>query len=247
MKASHYQIRHQYQPTNSTCSQTALAILLSHFRQSYTPQELEEHVPQLYSPQGKARGTINQQLATWCIKQGYEVRMVTADCQVIDQSWSELPKDELLAQLNLRKTGWEVPALGAEWTRDYANSYIDFIKSGGKLDIVSFISSDLIYELLESGPVLPLVCYNTLYGAGRARHDGPALEQEFPDAVNGRAANHSIVVYGNDTDGNFLIADPLNKPGKHTIEPERLIASIATAQIECDNLLFQIKKAPSKA
>lgn len=74
-----------------------------------------------------------------------------------------------------------------------------------------------------------------LYGTGRTNGDG---EQDY---INGKAWNHSIVIHGVDKQGNFLIADPLQKPGHHSIEPERMIAAISTAQMECDNLLFQIK------
>jgi hypothetical protein len=76
-----------------------------------------------------------------------------------------------------------------------------------------------------------------LYGIGRTNDDSE------PDDVHGKAWNHTIVIYGVDEAGNFLVADPLRKPGRHVIEPERMIAAISTAQIECDNLLIQIKKS----
>ena len=96
-----------------------------------------------------------------------------------------------------------------------------------------------LYEILKKGPFLPCVSYSTLYSAGRYKNTDEI--ESVDDDVYGRAVNHSIVVYGNDESGNFMIADPWRKPGLHTIEPERLLAAISTAQIECDNLLFQIQ------
>lgn len=244
MKSTSYSVKHQYQPTNTTCSPTALSILLEHYGKVLGPLEIEKMVPQCVNDKGEKIGTIGQQLATWCISNGFAVTMYTFDVQVIDQSWSKLEKDTLLERMKLRKSGWVVPGMGDEWTQQYAQSYIDFVEAGGKLIILPALSSKLMYELLRTGPFLPCVSFSTLYGVGRSSNTGE-IESNLDD-VNGRAVNHSIVVYGNDESGNFLIADPWQKPGLHTIEPERLIAAISTAQIECDNLLFQIQPNSGK-
>jgi hypothetical protein len=47
-------------------------------------------------------------------------------------------------------------------------------------------------------------------------------------------------MYGNDENGNFLIADPWEKPGRHVIEADVMVAAIGTAQLECDNQVFQL-------
>lgn len=240
MQATEHQITHQYQPTNTTCSPTALSMLLDHHDQKLSVDEISAKVPQVYNSQGEPFGTINQQLATWCISLGYKVNLYTFDCQVIDQSWSSLADEELLERLDKRKSGWLVPSLGKDWTAAYAQSYIDFIKDGGSLSIQPAVTSKLLYQLLERGPVLPCLCINTLYGTGRTSNFGE-IDSDMDD-VDGRTWNHSVVIYGNDEDGNFLVADPYEKPGLHVIEPERMIAAISTAQIECDNLLFQIHK-----
>lgn len=126
-----------------------------------------------------------------------------------------------------------------EWTKQYTQAYIDFVLEGGVLRIQPSVTTSLLYELLKTGPFLPCVSYSTLYGASRSRNIDDL--KSVDDDIDGRAMNHSIVVYGNDNEGNFLIADPWKKPGLHIIEPERMIAAISTAQIECDNLLFKIR------
>lgn len=242
MKPVSHKIMHQYQPTNTSCSPTALSMLLEHYGKKISPLDVEANVPQCVNDKGEKIGTINQQLATWCLRNSFDVKLYTFDCQVIDQSWSDLSSRELIERMKLRKNGWVVPGLGKDWTQQYTQAYIDFISAGGELHIQPAVTMRLLRELLETGPFLPCVSYSTLYGAARSRNNSDT--ETADDDIDGRAMNHSIVVYGNDEAGNFQIADPWKKPGLHTIEPERLLAAISTAQIECDNLLFQI--APKK-
>lgn len=239
MNITEHKIKHQYQPTNTTCSPTALSMLLGFYGKDLSVDEVSEKVPQVYNESGEPFGTINTQMATWCISLGFDVSLYTFDCQVIDQSWAELANDKLLDRLEARKDGWVVPSLGKAWTKAYTQSYIDFIKDGGELVIQPAVTSKLLYELLKNGPILPCLCFNTLYGSSRTKNFDE--HKSADDDVNGRTWNHSVVIYGNDDSGKFLIADPFRKPGMHTIEPERLIAAISTGQIECDNLLFQLK------
>lgn len=217
-------------------------MLLGQYGMDSSVAEISAKVPQVRNEKGENQGTINQQLATWCLSLGLSVKLYTFDCQVIDQSWSELSKEAVLERLAARKSGWIVPALGSDWTQAYAQAYIDFLQSGGELHIQPAVTTELLYTLLKDGPILPLVSFSTLYGKGRTRIDGDETEKSVPDDVNGRALNHSLVIYGHDEQGRFLVADPWEKPGLHGIEPERMIAAISTAQIECDNLLFQIQK-----
>lgn len=243
MKSITWEIRPQTQPTSSTCSPTALSILLAHYGDAIEPLDIEAMVPQSVNVKGEKLGTINQQLATWCLSKGYKVTMYSFDCQIIDQSWSKLDQDEILERLKLRSEGWVVPAMGADWTKEYAQSYAEFIIAGGKLEITNAVTTDLLHKLLEKGPFLPCVSYSTMYGAARTRI---VDDYESPDDdINGRALNHSIVVYVIDGSGNFKIADPSvsKNPGLQTIAPEVMLAAISTAQIECDNLLFQLEKS----
>ena len=61
------------------------------------------------------------------------------------------------------------------------------------------------------------------------------------DDIHGKITNHSVVVYGKDETGNYLINDPWKELGFHVIEPEHLLCAITAAQVECDNLILQLK------
>lgn len=240
MNKTEYKVTHQYQPTNTSCSPTALSMLLGFYDKDISVDEISAQVPQVKNDKGENFGTINQQMATWCKSLGFDVVLYTADVQVIDQSWSKLSPTEVIERLEARKAGLKVPSLGDVWNTAYCQAYIEYIQSGGELHIVNAITSRLLYELLENGPVLPCLSFDTLYGKGRTSNDGE--KETKPDDVNGKAWNHSVVIYGNDDKGNFLVADPWEKPGLHVIEPDVMVAAIGTAQLECDNLVFQLSK-----
>lgn len=214
--------------------------MLSYYGKDITAEQIMNDIPVGFNDQGEPWGTINQQLATWCIGQGYKVKMYTFDCQVIDQSWRDLSKAKLIERLEAAKAGRNVPSLGEEWSKAYLQSYIDYLNAGGELHIQSYVTSKLLYKLLKDGPLLACVCFNTMYGTGHSKNIG--LRQSEIDDVNGNSTNHSIVIYGVTEKGDFEIADPWREPGTHVIEPERMLASITAAQVECDNLFFQLEK-----
>jgi hypothetical protein len=231
-------ITHYYQPTNYSCSQTAMAILLSFFDQKLTPEQITKSVPVNKSDKGEDLGTINQQLATWCVNKGFDVEMHTADFEIIDLSWSKFTKDKLLERMEAAKNVRDIPALGKEWSKIYMQSYIDFVNADGNLHIHPFMTTELLDSLLPNSPLLVAVSYNVLHNSGRSKNVG--ARKSKPDDINGKLTTHSIVVYGKDNGSNYLIADPWKESGLHTVGPEHMLAAMTAAQMECDNLFFQL-------
>lgn len=235
-----HKITHQYQPTNKSCSQTSLAMLFSYFGKTMTPGEVIAEVPVNKNDKGEDQGTLNQELATWCLSQGFKVRMHTADFQIIDTAWKDLPVDQLIQRMESAKPYRDVPALGKAISERYVQSYIDFVKQGGELHIEPFMTTDLLDRLLPNSPILIAVCYNVLYATGRTKSFG--LRQTAPNDTEGGLTTHSVVVYGKNDVGLYQVADPWQEPGFHEIDPRRLVAAMDAAQIECDNVLFQLAK-----
>lgn len=245
-KTIEHNITHQYQPTATTCSQTALSILMSCYGRNVTPQQIEAGVPQVRDDQGIEAGTINVQLATWCLRQGFAVNLHSFDCQILDQSWSGLSATALLDRMQSTASALPIPSLGPTGSKAYREAYIEFLRLGGQLTIDSHLTQQSIFELLQSSPFLAGVCFHVLYkGEGKKRQINQF--EYVPDDVNGRAMNHSIVVYGYNAEGSLLVADSWQKPGLHVVEPERLVAAISAAQIECDNMIFTVSPTSSSS
>ncbi len=81
---------------------------------------------------------------------------------------------------------------------------------------------------------------NVLYNQGRQAETG--LRETVSDDMKGLLDTHFVVIYGTDGNDTYLIADPWEKPRRHRIERERLLAAIGAGQIQCENAIFQAKK-----
>ena len=213
---------------------------LSYLGKTMTPEEIIAQIPVNKNGKGEDWGTLNQELAKWCVEQGYAVKLYTADFQIMDLSWIDLSKDKLLERMEAAKDHRDVPSLGKEYSRRYMQSYIDFVNAGGELHIVPYMSTKLLDELLANGPIIASVAFSVLHTQGRIQYIG--LRVTEADGIDGYLANHSIVIHGKDEAGNYMVADPWEEPGFHVVEPERLLAAMDASQIECDNLLFQLRR-----
>lgn len=223
------------QPTNHTCGQTAVAMLLSHYDAQISLDEVI--AAKTYKDEdGEETGSLSQELATWVLGKGYDVEFYVFDFLIVDLSWSQLNPDQIIERLDKVKASREVPALGKKWSERYVQSYIDFLRAGGSLHIQPYPTVKLLEKLLKAGPIFANVGTQTFFNQGRTRY--PAYHQEIADDVDGYASTHSIVIYGKNHDGAFLIADPWS--GQYTASSERLVAGIIAAEVECDSLLFTI-------
>ncbi|MDB5164228.1 MAG: Peptidase family protein [Candidatus Saccharibacteria bacterium] len=237
MKATKHKVTHVYQPTNNTCGYAALAILLSHYGKQVAVDELLKVVPHPVHEDGQEGGSITPQLAAWALMQGFQTHMYSFDCLVLDLSWKKLSEPQIVERLKAVRGKRDPQVASKHYADEYIDAYLDMLKAGGKLTIQPFVTTKLLYKLLEKGPVYANICSTARTGEGRNRNVG--LRKSVVDDVNGTVSNHSIVLYGNDTNGNFLVADPWE--GMMTEDPETMICAITAAQIECDNMCFVIE------
>lgn len=240
MQAITHTIEHSYQSTNNNCGQTALTMLFSNFGLNISAEEIMQAVPVNNDENGNPMGTINQNLAGWALGQGFKVTMYTFDFQIIDLSWQKYSQDKVVERLEAAKHTRDIPALGQYWSKQYVQSYINFVKAGGELHIKPCVTRGLLNELLQKSPVLACVSYSVLYNKGRSKKVG--LRKSVDDDINGTVGTHTIVIYGITERGDFLIADPWEEPGLHTTNPERLVCAMTASQIECDNLIISLGK-----
>lgn len=211
-----YSITHHYQPTNNSCGQASLAMLLSYYGKQLTPESIMDIIPVRKNTKGEDWGTLNQDLAVWCLSQDFDVVMHSADFQILDTSWAGLSHDELLQRLISVKGHRDVPSLGKEFSELYTQSYIDFLNAGGELNVHQYLSEKLLDSFLSEGPMIVCVCVNVFYGEGRTKDlDVPALRISQTDDIDGGLYGHAVVVHGKNDNAEYMIADPWKEPGLH--------------------------------
>jgi uncharacterized protein YvpB len=235
MKDVEHSVKLKLQPTNHSCGQTSAAMLLDYFGERITPAEVIDWV-KCVDKNGDETGSVTPQLAAKIAERGFNVDLYTFDLLIINHDWKGLNDDQLIERLRAVRTTRYVPAI-AGYEKQYIDAYINLVKAGGKLHIVDYPTTELLYKLLKTAPIFANVCQSVLTGAGHSRN--VALRKTKPDE-NGAIATHSVVIYGIH-DGQFLIADSWS--GHLTVAPEALLAAISAAQIECDNMIFQITKS----
>jgi len=236
MKSITHKVEHHYQPTNNTCGYSALATLLSHYNKEYKPEELVNKVPQPIDSEGTAHGSVTAQLVDWCQSEGMQTHMYVSDPYVLDLSWKDMDSEQVKERIKKVGSSRKVPLLGDHWTKVYVDAYLSMLENGADLSVVPFIKSKLLYKLLEKGPIFANI--GSTANSGNGRTINPSLRESVVDDVKGSISTHSVVIYGNDDRGNFLIADPWD--GLVTIDPEQMVLAIQAAQIECDNQIFVI-------
>lgn len=237
MKAVEHKVKHYFQPTNSACGESAIATLLSYYDKPVKPEQILEEVPQIPNEDGEPFGSITSQLVTWMQKQGFKCKMFSFDCLVTDLSWHGYSTAKLLERLEAIRDVRDVPALGKHYTKAYIDAYIEMLRAGAKLEIQPLVTPELLYNLVKSGPVFTTFCSTVARGKGRTVSYGERKSKL--DDVNGRVLNHSVVIYGYDAKGDFLIADPWE--GRIKLKPLKLAICIMAAQVECDNQLVIIE------
>lgn len=234
-----HKVEHHYQPTNSTCGYAALATLLSHYGDDYKPEDLVNKVEQPKDAEGTSHGSVTAQLADWCQTNGFQVTFYSSDMYILDLSWQDKNTTQIKKRLEEVKGKRKTAIMDSHWVRVYEDAYLSLIGHGANLTVVKFITTDILHKLLESGPIYVNICSTASSGKGRTV--STELRTDTSNDVEGRIFTHSIVVYGRDDKGNFLISDPWD--GLTTMEPEQLVLSIEAAQIECDNQIFTIINA----
>ncbi|MES2631197.1 MAG: hypothetical protein V4611_04530 [Patescibacteria group bacterium] len=231
-------IKHYYQPTNSSCGHASLAMLLSHYGDIDTPEDVINACPVNLDEEGNEKGSVSQELATLLLHRDYDVKLTTFDFQIIDLYWAGLSQSDILNRLEAVKDVRNVKSIGKIESKRYVNAYVEFLKAGGEIAIQPVPKSQMLRDMLKDGPVFLNVSAHPLYNEGRLSYGD--VRETTPDDMHGYISTHSVVLYGYNSAGNFLLADPWE--GLTVVEPETLLSAITAAQIECDNMCFQISK-----
>jgi hypothetical protein len=232
MEFFEHPFRQYFQNQDADCGPTTLAMQLSALNIDLSPAEVAlQALP--FRPDG-AQGFTSQELANFASSLKLKTEFYSFDGRVLDYSWQGWSSDLLVPELEFHSQWYrnQVPMdpIGSRYT----DSYLGLLKGGASLHIRTNVTCTLINKLLETGPVNAGVAFGVFSGEGKKNIAGES------DPLKGNFQTHSILIYGVDEDGMFLVADPMPNRGKLKISPDHLIAAISAAQFENDNSIFQI-------
>jgi hypothetical protein len=233
-----HKITSHLQPTNTSCGYAALATLLSFYNKNITAEELLQEVKQPIDENGNPAGSITTELVVWCLEQGFKSDLYSFDGEMLDIAWQNLKQEELIEKITENRLSRDVLGLGQSYAKRYLDGYLSMMKAGGKLIVAPYVTTALIDRLLKNAPVYANVCSNVMNNKGRTKNEG--LRKSEEDDKNGSLNTHSIVIYGKNASGNYFVADPWH--GLRKLDAETLLCSVTMAQIECDNMVFQLSE-----
>lgn len=223
------------QPDDTTCGPTCLHSLYRYLGMDISLERVIAEIDQF----DKGGGTLGVILAKHALQKDLDVVIYSYNLNVFDPTWFELSNEELIFKLELslnsRKKDLKYKIA--------CNSYIEFLKLGGKIKFAD-LNPTLILKLLKSeGPILTGLSSTWLYQNMREE----PITTDYDD-IEGEPAGHFVVVYGYDKETKQVnVADPhLHNPianhHYYYIPIDRLINSILLGVMTYDGNLVVIKR-----
>lgn len=240
-------LQYQIVPVNQAtaeCLQTATFQALSWFQDNTkTLQDIVSGVHVSTDSNGNKVGTSIGHMATYIKLLGYDTTLHALDVELFDRTWGAL-SNKVMAEALTKRSESLPPYLPIARFKDIiVPGYVAFLEYGGHI-VFPTLSSKYLYELLQQGPFVAMLSSTYLNHSIRQSYN-PETDKFIDDAIHGRSLTHAVTVAGF-KDGSFNIIDPEPPRGYENsrwVEAEHLIASIATAQVESDNMLLSFSKA----
>ena len=218
------------QPDEVTCGPTCLHALYNYYGDGIGLKQVIQEVKQL-----KNGGTLAVMMGNHALKRGYKATIYTYNLHVMDPTWAKLPTIRVIENLGRqmrykRKRRKLVVACKA---------YINFLKSGGRLEYAELDEHLIKGYLKKSIPMIAGLSATYLYGTPR---EIPATNKY--DSIRGEPVGHFAIINGYESDsGRVFLADPMNpnplKSQYYSVTFDRLLNSIMLGIVTYDaNLLI---------
>jgi hypothetical protein len=205
----------QRQPDDQTCGPTCLHAVYRYFGDELELERLTSEIPML----AEGGGTLEVMLGVHALRRGYRATLHTFNLRVFDPTWftERAPiEDKLAAQLAARKH----PKI-----RLASQSYLEFLRLGGRIRFGDLTSSTLRAPLRRQLPILTGLSATYLH---RSMRELPETSQD--DDLRGDPVGHFVVLCGYDAAQRaVLVADPLENPETKTSRYSAPIARVVGA------------------
>jgi hypothetical protein len=218
------------QPDEVTCGPTCLHALYQYYDDEIGLKQVIKEVKQL-----KNGGTLAVMMGNHALKRGYKATIYTYNLHVMDPTWASLstPKviENLGRQMRFKHNRRKLVVA--------SKAYINFLKSGGRLEYAELDEHLIKGYLKKSVPIIAGLSATYLYGTPR---EIPSTNKY--DSIRGEPVGHFAIINGYEGDGGrVFLADPMNpnplKSQYYSVSFDRLLNSIMLGIVTYDaNLLI---------
>ena len=222
------------QPDDVTCGPTSLHAIYHNYGYQISLHRLISEIEML-----EGGGTLGVFLGLDALKRGFDATIHSVNLEIFDPTWVNLSMEALADKLRQ-----EYAAKHRAKLRVAIKAYLRFIELGGIVSLKDFKPGLFDRYFKKNVPLIAGVSTTFLYQSKREYTNSDNMS--VFDDIHGDPTGHSVVVYGENEEKKFLIADPdCTNPIAHdhyyAVERNRLVHSILLGILTYDSLILAVQ------
>ena len=222
------------QPDDVTCGPTSLHAIYHHYGYQISLHRLISEIEML-----EGGGTLGVFLGLDALKRGFDATIHSVNLEIFDPTWVNLSMEALADKLRQ-----EYAAKHRAKLRVAIKAYLRFIELGGIVSLKDFKPGLFDRYFKKYVPLIAGVSTTFLYQSKREYTNSDNMS--VFDDIHGDPMGHFVVVYGENEEKKFLIADPdCTNPIAHdhyyAVERNRLVHSILLGILTYDSLILAVQ------
>ena len=222
------------QPDDVTCGPTSLHAIYHHYGYQISLHRLISEIEML-----EGGGTLGAFLGLDALKRGFDATIHSVNLEILDPTWVNLSMEALADKLRQ-----EYAAKHRAKLRVAIKAYLRFIELGGIVSLKDFKPGLFDRYFKKNVPLIAGVSTTFLYQSKREYTNSDNMS--VFDDIHGDPMGHFVVVYGENEEKKFLIADPdCTNPIAHdhyyAVERNRLVHSILLGILTYDSLILAVQ------
>ena len=222
------------QPDDVTCGPTSLHAIYHHYGYQISLHRLISEIEML-----EGGGTLGVFLGLDALKRGFDATIHSVNLEIFDPTWVNLSMEALADKLRQ-----EYAAKHRAKLRVAIKAYLRFIELGGIVSLKDFKPGLFDRYFKKNVPLIAGVSTTFLYQSKREYTNSDNMS--VFDDIHGDPMGHFVVVYGENEEKKFLIADPdCTNPIAHdhyyAVERNRLVHSILLGILTYDSLILAVQ------
>ena len=222
------------QPDDVTCGPTSLHAIYHHYGYQISLHRLISEIEML-----EGGGTLGVFLGLDALKRGFDATIHSVNLEIFDPTWVNLSMEALADKLRQ-----EYAAKHRAKLRVAIKAYLRFIELGGIVSLKDFKPGLFDRYFKKNVHLITGVSTTFLYQSKREYTNSDNMS--VFDDIHGDPMGHFVVVYGENEEKKFLIADPdCTNPIAHdhyyAVERNRLVHSILLGILTYDSLILAVQ------